>query len=66
MNASQNKPTGVEESFRTSLTDVVTIAEKLAGHCGSVEDLITVCRTAIESDAHLRLLMSLVRQQGKR
>jgi hypothetical protein len=51
------------DSFRSSLEDVVTIAEKLSGHVETTADLAAMCRLAIKNDGQLRLLMEAVRSK---
>ena len=49
----------IEASFRESLKDVVAITEKLQLHCKTTEDLLHIAKMALDSDAQLRLLISL-------
>ena len=56
----EQRSAGVEEDFRSSLQDVITIAEKLAPHCKTTEDLVQVSKLAVEHDSQLRLLISIV------
>lgn len=49
-----------EESFRESLKDVVTIAEKLTPYCQTIDDLVSMANLALENDGQLRLIMSIV------
>jgi len=58
--APQQDPQLIIEQFKDSLKDVVAIAEKLQSHCPTVTDLITICQLAIEHDAQLNLVMSLM------
>ena len=55
-----------EEVFRKFLEDVVPYAENLALHCKSVEDLVRLSKLGLESDAQLRLLISLCTQPTRR
>lgn len=48
------------DSFRESLKDVVTIAEKLAPYCQTIDDLVSMANLALENDGQLKLLMSIV------
>lgn len=52
-----------EESFRSSLEDVIAISEKLYPYCNSVQDLVGIAKLALENDGQLRLLMSSVLQK---
>ena len=56
----QAKPATEADSFRSSLEDVVAIAEKLAPHVGSVQDLADVCKLALKNDGQLAILYSMV------
>ncbi len=56
----------VEEQFRESLRDVVLVGEKLASHCGSVDEFLGVCKLALDNDGQLRLLYSLMASQNKK
>ncbi len=61
--AEQN--TSLEDSFRESLKDLVTIAEVLGPHCeNSISRLVTLSRLALESEDQLALLMSLVKSSS--
>lgn len=50
----------LEESFRSSLNDLIVLADKLSTHCKSVGDLIGMAKLATENDGQLRLLMATV------
>ncbi len=54
-----------EESFRSSLRDLVVIADKLAPHCKTVDELVAMVNHGIENEGQTRLLMSLM-IQGKK
>lgn len=54
-----------EESFRSSLEDVVAVAERLMGLFPRTEDLLETCQLGLTNDGHLLLLMDKV-TQGKR
>lgn len=54
-----------EESFRSSLDDVVTILERVAPLCKSHEELLDMLRLARENMGQLRLLMQTVMQRGR-
>ena len=56
----------IEASFRSSLKDVVEIAEKLSPHCKSVDELVDMLKRAIENDGQLRFLMGRVIPRPKR
>ena len=55
----ESKPTA-EESFRASLEDVVSIAERLGPYCGSVEELAEMCKLALNNAAQAKLLLEKV------
>lgn len=55
-----DKTVSAEDSFRDSLLDVITIADKLRQHCKSVEDLIGICELATKNEGQLALLMNIV------
>lgn len=58
--------TTLEDSFRSSLQDVITIASKLTACCGTTEDLVNVCKLALENDSQLKMLIALVAQTNRR
>ena len=60
----EQKKTTQEEGFRQVLEDVLPLVERLAGYCNSLEELSAMCRHALDNEAQLRLLMSVV--LGKR
>lgn len=67
MESDAKRLASAEDSFRSSLEDLVTIAEKIAPHCTYTKDLVSVVKVALENDAQLGFLMSLVASQvGKR
>lgn len=53
------------EEFRNGLEGVIEIAQRLATHVTTVEDLIGVVKLALENDSQLRILMTITLQQGK-
>lgn len=55
-----DKQAEYEANFRSSLQDVVTLAEGLSKHCKTVEDLVGMASLAIENDGQLRLIMDIV------
>jgi hypothetical protein len=61
----ENKMTP-EESFRESLKDVIVVAQMLASHCQTIEELIGMAELALENDGQLRLLMTTVMKKDKR
>lgn len=64
--AEQNNPS-LEDSFRESLKDLVTIAEVLGQHCeNSISRLVSLSRLALDSEDQLALLMSLVKTSTPR
>jgi len=60
------KKTLTAEEFRSSLQDVVAVLERLAPHCPRTEQLMEVCRIALESDSQLELLISLMLTGNKK
>jgi hypothetical protein len=58
----------LEESLRRVLDELVPIAEALAKHCDSVDDLAGMARLALTNPSQLRILMQLITSppQGKR
>lgn len=54
------------ESFRSSLEDLLTIADKMIPYCKTTEEIIGMARLATENDGQLRLLMSLIAQGSKK
>ncbi len=57
-----DKVVEAETSFRNSLEDVITIAEGIKEHCISVQELIGVCKLALDNDGQLRMLMGQMTQ----
>lgn len=55
-------PQEIEDKFRDSLGDVLVVCERLAPVCRTVEELVTMLRFAVESDAQLRLIMGKVKR----
>ncbi len=55
-----------EDSFRSSLEDVLTITEKLAFLCQNMDELNGMLKLALDNDAQLRLLMQQVLDQPKK
>lgn len=53
----------VEEEFKDDLLDVITIAEKLAPFCSTVEELIGMAKHALENDGQLRMILTLVQRR---
>ncbi len=49
----------VEEKFRVGLEGVVEIAERLKSVCTTVEELVLICKLALEHDVQLKILMRL-------
>lgn len=48
------------ELFRSSLTDLITITQKLIPHCDSLEDMRGMVELALTNDGQLKLLMNLI------
>lgn len=63
---SEEKAAEAANSFRSSLEDLITIADGLKKHCVTVEDLISVSRLALDSDGQLKILMDLVAVQNNK
>lgn len=61
----EQKPT-TEEVFRGALEEVVDCAAKLAPYCASVEEMISVCKLALENDGQLRLLLAMMSLDPKK
>lgn len=57
------KQAEAEDKFRSSLNDVVTIAQKLSIVCHSIEELVGICELALANDAQLRLLIATIQQK---
>lgn len=55
-----------QESFRSSLEDLVAIAGALAPLCDSVADLVGMIELALTNDGQLNVLMTLVKTTGAR
>ena len=49
-----------EDSFRSSLEDVIAVATKLSPFCTSVEELVKMLEPALDNAAQLRLIMQTV------
>lgn len=63
-----SKPTQeeIQDSFRTALSDLITIAKNLGSRCNdSIEDMIVVAQQAVDNDAVLRFVMSLTDPKKK-
>ena len=58
----QPQPT-VEEKIRSSLRDVVAVAEKLAPICLTVEDLVGICKLALKNDGQLLMVMERLKPE---
>lgn len=54
------------EDFRSSIEDLVTIADKLSGFCNSVEELVGLLNLALTNDAQLKIIIQAISQQVKR
>ena len=53
-------PKVVAESFRSSIKDLLTIAEKLTPFCERTADMVQMLELAIENDGQLNFLMFTV------
>ena len=49
--------TDVENKFRDSIGDILTILDKLSPYCKTIDDLIGLLELSIKNDAQLRLLL---------
>ena len=58
------KATSVNDSFRSSLEDIVAISEKLSPVCDSISDLVEMCKLALTNDGQLNLIMNLVTKKS--
>lgn len=54
------------DQFRSSLEDIVAIAEKLAPYCKTADELIGMSKLAIENDGQLRLLLATMTVQARK
>lgn len=63
--ALSSQTTTPEQSFRSSLEDVVVVLEKLSPFATSPEELAGMVRLALENEGQLRLLFQIT-TQGKR
>ena len=55
-----------EELFRFGLEGVIELATKLAPYCNTTDDLVGMCRLALENDGQFRLLMNAAGVQAVR
>ena len=58
----------VEEGFRESLKDFVTVSKALSPICHSTDELIQIVELALENDGQLKIIMGMVESfsKGKR
>ena len=54
------------DDFRSSIEDLITIAEKLSPYCSSVEELVGLLQLALTNDAQLKMILQNLSQQAKR
>jgi hypothetical protein len=52
--------------FKESLKDVVSVVEKLAPFCSSLEELVSYCALAVDNDVHCWLIYKIVTRQAKK
>lgn len=52
------------DSFRTSLKELVVIAQRVGPLCSGLEGLVSVLELGVENDDQLHLLMRLVQKGG--
>lgn len=52
----------VEDKFRDSLQDVITVAERIAPFCRTVDEMIGILQLGLANDAQLRILMNKVKR----
>lgn len=61
LNQSQQEVTqeqAIEQSFRSSLDDTISVLEGLAPLCEDIPEMVKMLELAINNDAQLRLIMS--------
>jgi hypothetical protein len=61
-----DKQVSLEESFKSSLEDVVLIAGKLQPYCSDVSELIEMVKLAQTNESQRKLIFNICAQQGKR
>ncbi len=61
----KEKQESVEESFKSTIEDLVLISTKLKPFCESIQDLIGMLNLALENNGQLKLLINLVTAQEK-
>jgi hypothetical protein len=54
------------EQLRASLEDLVHLAERLAPHCSTTEQLVEVARLALTNDGQFSIVMSLASGSGQK
>lgn len=55
----------IEQGFRSALTDLIAIAEKLTPYCKTTLEMVDMAKHALDNDGQLRLLLSLLNAKGK-
>ena len=60
-NQNQTPQPTAEDSFRSSLEDVILIIEKLSPHSRDLQGMIDMLKLALTNDSQLGLIMHMVR-----
>ena len=58
-----SKQTELEGNYRSSLQDVIVVAQKLSPYCKTVDELLSMVQLALENDGQLRLLITITTQK---
>lgn len=58
-----SKQTELEDNYRSSLQDVIVVAQKLSPYCKTVDELLSMVQLALENDGQLRLLITITTQK---
>ena len=49
-----------EEGFRAALEDLVSVADRMQYFCGSIPEMLTLAKLALENETQLKFLMKVV------
>lgn len=60
-----NKQEELEEGFKSVISDVIPIIQKLAPLCSNYDELVGMLSLALENQAQLRLLMKVIQEVKK-
>ena len=63
MDNKKTPPQSAADSFRSSLEDVVAVADKLSAYCNTVEEMVGMCKLGLENAGQLSVLMALMQQK---